>query len=596
MLMHIGKAVKSVSLVVLILIVIMVSSCNSSGSFEVVIPDQNVRQHETLRVDLSRFVSDSKSDMLFSLQQGPGRIVGSTYELTPGSDLSGRVEVSLRIRNTKGNDGISSFFVNIAEAKLAESGRSEFDFNVPRQYAEVGDIVRIGLSGFRSTPDILEFEILEANESLNATIENGVLTLKPSDGAVEESALVIRASDGERFVDFQVPYLVRRRNLAPILSIGDQTVVEGDSVRVDLSIGARDPDGEIVGYEILGGPGTVSERGIYILTAPYGSSGTHTVTIEVEDDRGGLGRGSFRVHVMPSDSSERRTLIVGGEDALYTSIQSAIDQARDGDVVLVMPGEYNENLIVNKAIELRGSSRDSVVLRGPSQNAPVIMVRTGNGFMISGMTVESNLTTIQVSRITGTIVDCHVVGGRFAVSYSGIDSSTLMVKNCSFSSLPDAEGQINSRLTGLYAYGSGSVKIEGCDFVRSGTGVYITNGTKYEIKDSVFTENRIAISLGGNVDGRISDNRITGSLENGLLINSVGVTEVTNNMFYKNAIHGLDLYLSMCTDCGCGGKVFNGTVNGYGNIFDSTEGICPQNHPWPENFYVVDELLGITGT
>jgi nitrous oxidase accessory protein NosD len=171
-----------------------------------------------------------------------------------------------------------------------------------------------------------------------------------------------------------------------------------------------------------------------------------------------------------------------------------------------------------------------------------------------------------------------------------------MVKNCSFSSLPDAEGQINSRLTGLYAYGSGSVKIEGCDFVRSGTGVYITNDTKYEIKDSVFTENRIAISLGGTVDGRISDNRITGSLENGLLINSVGVTEVTNNMFYKNAIHGLDLYLSMCTDCGCGGKVFNGTVNGYGNIFDSTEGICPQNHPWPENFYVVDELLGITGT
>lgn len=594
--MRTGRVLSSISLLFFVMTAILLSSCSTSKAPEAVIPDQSAKQNETLRVDLSRFLSDSKSDVLFSLEHGPGRLVGSIYELTPGSDLSGRVRVSIRTRDKKGNDGNSSFFVNIAEAKLAESGRSEFDFNVPRQYAEVGDIVRIGLSGFRSTPDILEFEILEANESLNATIENGVLTLKPSDGAVEESALVIRASDGERFVDFQVPYLVRRRNLAPILSIGDQTVVEGDSVRVDLSIGARDPDGEIVGYEILGGPGTVSERGIYILTAPYGSSGTHTVTIEVEDDRGGLGRGSFRVHVMPSDSSERRTLIVGGEDALYTSIQSAIDQARDGDVVLVMPGEYNENLIVNKAIELRGSSRDSVVLRGPSQNAPVIMVRTGNGFMISGMTVESNLTTIQVSRITGTIVDCHVVGGRFAVSYSGIDSSTLMVKNCSFSSLPDAEGQINSRLTGLYAYGSGSVKIEGCDFVRSGTGVYITNGTKYEIKDSVFTENRIAISLGGNVDGRISDNRITGSLENGLLINSVGVTEVTNNMFYKNAIHGLDLYLSMCTDCGCGGKVFNGTVNGYGNIFDSTEGICPQNHPWPENFYVVDELLGITGT
>lgn len=594
--MRVRKSLKSVCLVFFVLILIAFSSCSGSKSPEVVIPDQSVRQYQLLEVDLSSFVSDSESDLLFSLQEGPGRIVGSVYELVPGSDLSGRVRVSLLVRDNKGNDFSSAFFVNISEGQLPDSSKARLDFVVPQQYVEVGDVIRLGLPGFRLASDDLEFEIIEANASLNAFVEDGVLTLKPSDDAVGEDALLMRASDGEDSVEFEVPYFVRRRNLSPTLSIGDQSVVEGDSVRVDLSQFARDPDGEIVKYEVLGGPGTVSDEGIYILTAPYGSSGTHTVTVEVEDDRGGLGRGSFRVHVMPADSSERRTLIVGGEEALYTSIQAAIDQSRDGDVVLVMPGEYCENLIVDKAIELRGSSRDSVLLRGQNQNAPVIMVRTGNGFMISGMTVESNLTTIQVSRITGTIVDCHVVGGRFAVSYSSIDSSTLIVKNCSFSSLPDAEGEINSRLTGLYAYGSGSVRIEGCDFIRSGTGIYITNDVKYEIIESVFRENRIAVSVAGNTNGYISNNKFTGNAENGLLISSVGVTEVSNNMFYENVIHGLDLYLSMCTDCGCGGKVFKGTVTGGGNIFDSTEGICPQSHTWPENFYVVDELLGRSAT
>ena len=38
----------------------------------------------------------------------------------------------------------------------------------------------------------------------------------------------------------------------------------------------------------------------------------------------------------------------------YTSIQSAIDAASEGDAVLVPPGEYKEIIFINKSIKLMG--------------------------------------------------------------------------------------------------------------------------------------------------------------------------------------------------------------------------------------------------
>ncbi len=80
-------------------------------------------------------------------------------------------------------------------------------------------------------------------------------------------------------------------------------------------------------------------------------------------------------------------------------------------------------------------------------------------------------------------------------------------------------------------------------------------------------------------------------MDNGVLLRSTSTVEFENTRFLDNIRHGFDLYLKSCTDCGCGGTVFNGTVLGSGNVFDDEKEICPRDFSWPEGFYKVDEQL-----
>ena len=60
----------------------------------------------------------------------------------------------------------------------------------------------------------------------------------------------------------------------------------------------------------------------------------------------------------PCDSDEVNTLVVGGtQPEEYASIQAAIDDACEGDNVLIQAGVYHERIFVNKTIRLSGAGQ-----------------------------------------------------------------------------------------------------------------------------------------------------------------------------------------------------------------------------------------------
>jgi len=62
------------------------------------------------------------------------------------------------------------------------------------------------------------------------------------------------------------------------------------------------------------------------------------------------------------------TLYVGGSGPNnYSSIQSAVNDAVDGDTVFVYNGTYHENVVVNKTINLFGEDRNSTVIDAQSK-------------------------------------------------------------------------------------------------------------------------------------------------------------------------------------------------------------------------------------
>jgi nitrous oxidase accessory protein NosD len=53
-----------------------------------------------------------------------------------------------------------------------------------------------------------------------------------------------------------------------------------------------------------------------------------------------------------------------GSDGAYVKIQDAINASSEGDIVYVYNGTYNENVVVNKTINLTGENRDTTIIQG----------------------------------------------------------------------------------------------------------------------------------------------------------------------------------------------------------------------------------------
>jgi parallel beta-helix repeat protein len=75
------------------------------------------------------------------------------------------------------------------------------------------------------------------------------------------------------------------------------------------------------------------------------------------------------------------TLYVGGNGPNnYTTIQSAINDAFDGDTVFVFNGLYNERIIVNRSIDVIGESNEDTIINSLSGNTVVKIVDSGVSF------------------------------------------------------------------------------------------------------------------------------------------------------------------------------------------------------------------------
>ncbi|HDP77621.1 MAG TPA: hypothetical protein ENN47_05460 [Mesotoga infera] len=276
----------------------------------------------------------------------------------------------------------------------------------------------------------------------------------------------------------------------------------------------------------------------------------------------------------------------------YATIQEAVDAAKEGDTVKILPGVYRENVTVSKSIAIIGSSREEVTLVAESESSPVLFVRGVEDFVVDSVSFQSGGSVINFSRSSGQVINCNIAGGRFGISFSG-DGRTLRVADSYIASLMGVgnDEYLSTRLVGIYAYGEATLIVENTVIERTGTGVNFSNGLNYIVKNSTFNRNTVGVSLSGTSTGSLIENKITGNVDNGVLANITSTATLTDNVFYANTRHGLDLYLKNCTDCGCGGTTFKGTVLGSGNVFDSEEEICPLDY-WDETFYSFDETLG----
>ncbi|RLG93469.1 hypothetical protein DRO29_07680, partial [Candidatus Bathyarchaeota archaeon] len=166
----------------------------------------------------------------------------------------------------------------------------------------------------------------------------------------------------------------------------------------------------------------------------------------------------------------------------YRTIQEAIDAARPGDVILVEPGTYVENLRIDvRELAIRGTDPDAgqVVIRAKFPEEPVVLIRERD-VRLSNLTLTGGLRGIEIeSRADDPTLFNLIVRGN---SRDGLFLEEIRSGELS-ESLVEGNGA-----AGVYVGSRATFRLEANRIKGNRTGVEALNAT-LELRENLISEN-----------------------------------------------------------------------------------------------------------
>jgi len=286
----------------------------------------------------------------------------------------------------------------------------------------------------------------------------------------------------------------------------------------------------------------------------------------------------------------------------YTSIQEAINNAHDGDTVLVSPGVYSENIIVNRKLTilshatLSGSQTNRTYIISTASDNAVFSISsdnvTINGFHIAGGPLEKD-TSQEVGLYLEGVRNCSLKNNTLILTDQGI-----VLKN-------SQDNYLNGNLVSL---GNEGIVLDSSEenvlsnnwVMKNNQGISLNNSFNNTLVNNTASSNGVGILLQTSKGNKLAYNLILKN-EYGVLGQTAGSNILTNNNLYLNDI-GLDLrsssnnsfyeneFINFLNAVDEGANIWNSSSAG--NFWNDHTGIDSDGNGVIDNQYVINHITG----
>ncbi|MGD8684054.1 MAG: right-handed parallel beta-helix repeat-containing protein [Chloroflexota bacterium] len=266
-------------------------------------------------------------------------------------------------------------------------------------------------------------------------------------------------------------------------------------------------------------------------------------------------------------------IVVSMED-VQSTIAAAIAEAEEGDFVVIMPGEYEENLVLDKDITLMGGGdRDSIVLRPADPDQPILSI-DGADATVSGFTITgpgSSVTVLAGAPLIDDMVFREVGDQWWTYTGSGWDGYDEAAPSILVELFAEPTIQ-NSRFDGG---GEIDIRDSSTAFILNNT---LTNGAAIFLNDAsgetIVRDNSItdsglfSIEITSATDLLVEGNVIDQSLP-GIGIQAIGLTGTIRD----NVIRGPNVGIQLID--GASPEITGNVIDASGTAFEVHEGVSP---------------------
>jgi len=245
-------------------------------------------------------------------------------------------------------------------------------------------------------------------------------------------------------------------------------------------------------------------------------------TIEPGMNKAGSSSSAAKKGTKKKKSLGPQTIVVDqGGSSGYTSIQKAINDVRWGGIVLVMPGDYKENISLTKPVSLQGDRGPGMRVRILPQeaNKPCLTYKPTNETyhaLVSNITFDTRDMTVESEMLTADeVFDKTQNLAKTDRASSGV--ACVSVANGVFT-MKDCTIDGNRTHTGpLVEIMGGSVTLQK-NSITDGRGIGVLVSQKHSLWDRAY----------------LVDNNITYNLDSGIELISDATMLATGNLVHHN--------------------------------------------------------------